>query len=352
MNDPVRTRLKAIVERAARLVRASRVRGRTRGSGVGTLWQRFFFAFLTIGLLADPALPWASAQPNRDDPPPLEAVSEEAFNAMVRFFDYDTTIPLTPRIVERKDRDVSVREKFVFRGVRRFLVPGYLEVPKERATPVPLVLLVHGWSGSKDHWWHDDGYISGGNMRKALLGAGYAVLAVDAPTHGDRIAENDYALVNDLRENGQPTHRNFFTLEEIVAQSTRDYRRVLDFVESRDEIDHKRIGMIGYSMGGLQTFILTAVEPRIRVSVACVVPSLAGRTTSIAPKDYARGIGDRPFLMLMGRTDTMCHQQHARQLLDLIPSTRKDLTFYDAGHKLPTDYVSDALAWIEEHLKR
>lgn len=104
-------------------------------------------------------------------------------------------------------------------------------------------------------------------------------------------------------------------------------------------------------MGGLQTFILTAVEPRICVSVACVVPSLTDRTTSIAPKDYAQGIGDRPFLMLMGLSDTMCHQQHARQLLDLVPSTRKDLILFDAGHKLPTDYVVDALDWMEEHLR-
>ena len=188
-------------------------------------------------------------------------------------------------------------------------------------------------------------------MRKALLKAGYAVLAIDAPTHGDRIAENDYALVNDLSENGQPTHRNYFTLNDLVVQSTRDYRRALDYVESRDDINHKQIGMIGYSMGALQTFILTAVESRIRVSVACVVPSLAGQSTSIAPKDYARGIGNRPFLMLMGRIDPMCHQQHARQLRDLIPGSQKNLILYDAGHKLPTEYVTDALAWFEEYLK-
>ena len=37
-------------------------------------------------------------------------------------------------------------------------------------------------------------------MRKALLHADYAVLGLDAPTHGDTIAENGYALVNDLHD--------------------------------------------------------------------------------------------------------------------------------------------------------
>ena len=188
-------------------------------------------------------------------------------------------------------------------------------------------------------------------MRKALLKAGYAVLALDAPTHGDRIAENDYALVNDLRDDGRSNHRNFFTLREIVVQGCRDYRRVLDYVEARDDVDAKRIGMVGYSMGGLQAFILTAVEPRIGVTVACAVPSMANEATPIAPADYAQGVDNRPLLMLMGRNDAMCHWQHAEQLLSLVASREKDLKFFDAEHKLPIDYVAAALNWFEVHLK-
>jgi dienelactone hydrolase len=148
-----------------------------------------------------------------------------------------------------------------------------------------------------------------------------------------------------------PNHRNYFTVNEIVTQGTLDCRRAIDFLQSRVDIDHGRIGMLGYSMGGWQTFILTAVEPRIRVSVACAVPSLAGQSTPIAPKDYAREIGDRPFLMLAGNTDQMCHPQHARQLLNMIPSNRNDLILFDAGHKLPGAYFAKAVDWFNTHLK-
>ncbi len=56
-----------------------------------------------------------------------------------------------------------------------------------------------------------------------------------------------------------------------------------------------------------------------------------GQEAAIAPKNDARGIADRPFLMLMGRTDKSCHPQHAQQLLDLIPSASKELIHFDAG---------------------
>lgn len=304
-----------------------------------------------LGLLVWLTTRQTSAQRSDSAAPSLQPAEPNALAAAARFFDYDEAIPLDARIVERTRNEDATREKFVLRGVRGFLTPGYLEVPTDRQEPAPLVLLLHGWSGSKQSWWQDGGYISGGNLRAALLRVGFAVLALDAPAHGDRIAENDYALVNDLQDDDEATHRNYFTLSDIVVQGARDYRRALDFVATRDDVDSSRIGLIGYSMGGLQAFILSAVEPRICATVACVTPSLAGDSTPIAPKDYAGGIVDRPFLMLMGNADGMCRPQHARELLAMIPGDRSKLKFFEAGHKLPVKYVDDARAWLETHLK-
>ena len=284
--------------------------------------------------------------------PLVERLGEEASRAIAQVYAYDATIPLEARTVERKEIDDKVREKIVFRGAQGFLVPGYLQLAPSGAGPLPCVLLLHGWSGSKESWWQDNNYISGGNVRRSLLEAGIAVLALDAQCHGDRIAQNDFAPINhyvDKDATGKP-RKGYFTLEEIYIQTTRDYRRAIDYLETRPEIDKSRIGVLGYSMGGTQTFLLAGVEPRIKTAVAVVAPAEKSKWSPVAPQNFIRAIGDRPLLSIMGRGDTMCPVEHARNRQLLFDNEASDLIFFDAGHRLPADYVPHAVAWFEKHL--
>lgn len=276
-------------------------------------------------------------------------IDEEAYGVLKAFYDYDAEIPLEARVVELKDEDASVRRKVVFRGARAFMVPGYLEVPKGAEAPYPCVALMHGWSGSKDTWWETRGY-NRGDIRGKLLEKGFAVFALDALGHGDRIAENDYHPVNLHHEPGETPRKNYFTLREVVVQTIVDYRRGLDYLATRGDIDMERVGLIGYSMGGFSTFALTAVEPRIEAAVACVAPTSWSHDVVLAPANYARGIGNRPFCMLMGREDGMCNEAQARELYALIEGPNTELLFYDAGHALPVEFVADAIAFVAAQL--
>jgi cephalosporin-C deacetylase-like acetyl esterase len=122
----------------------------------------------------------------------MAPIGSEAFEVMRQFFDYDKGIPLEASVVERTDGDEYVREKIVFRGPRDSRVPGYLAIPKKGASPYPCVLQLHGIGSSKESWWSDESFSSGGKLTKELLNAGFAVLSLDAEYHGERLANNDF----------------------------------------------------------------------------------------------------------------------------------------------------------------
>ncbi len=307
---------------------------------------------LCVGLVnaADDVVTKSTPQPSLKT---ADNSGEAGLEIIRQFFEYDASIPLEARIVEKKNVDGIEREKIVFRGCQGFLVPGYFQLPPEDSGKVPCVLLLHGWSGSKESWFQKDNYISGSNIRNELLQSGYAVLILDAQCHGDRISTNDFAPVNHYRnpEVAQP-RKGYFTQREIYMQTVIDYRRAIDYLATRAEIDTSRIGMIGYSMGGTQTFMLTGVDDRIRTSVACVTPAEKSKWSPIAPQNYVPSLANRPFLMIMGKTDTMCPIPHAQAVHRLIQqnTTDSDLILMDAGHRLQNDYVPHAIGWIKKHL--
>jgi len=279
-------------------------------------------------------------------------ITKEAFEARLPFFDYDKSIPLEGRIVQELKSGGRLRQKLVFRGAQGFLVPGFIDFPSTNQKPWRLVLLLHGWSGSKDNWYDDAGYINGGLVRKALLDAGYATLALDAATHGERSNEIDYQHVNPLDDPKSPARRNYFTYAEISIQTVKDYRRALDFVYERGLVDTNGVGLVGYSMGGMDSFYLLSVEPRITMAVAVVPPLLSIGYGPASPVDYSWGIGNRPFLMLMGRQDGLgVAEKVEASYHQYIETPNTKIIWYDKGHRLGEIYVPDALAWVKQHLK-
>lgn len=281
--------------------------------------------------------------------PPMQSLSAEALAAVREHFNYDAGIPLEARVVERLEEEGTRRDKVVYRGVRGFWVPAYLETPAVGGGPYPCAVLLHGWSWSKGCWYDVGNYVSGGDLRAALLAAGFAIFALDAQIHGDRIAENDYAVVNIWPGEGDLPQRNRFTLAEICEQTVRDCRRGLDWLATRPEIDSQRLGVVGYSMGAWQSFPLLAFEPRLKAGVASALPTLLRAPDPVAPQHYASGV-QQPFLVQIGTEDEMATRADAEQLLALIGSAQRELRWYDGGHSLPVAYVPDAVAWLQQYV--
>ena len=48
-----------------------------------------------------------------------------------------------------------------------------------------------------------------------------------------------------------------------MFETVADLFRTLDYLETRPDVDARRIGMIGVSMGGQETWITAALDPRV-----------------------------------------------------------------------------------------
>ena len=81
-----------------------------------------------------------------------------------------------------------------------------------------------------------------------------------------------------------------------------------------------------------------------------MAPKSWSQDAYLDPANYARGIGKRPFLMLVGSKDELCSEEQGRALYRLVESPQTRLIVYDSGRRLPVEYVKDALAFVAEHL--
>ena len=275
------------------------------------------------------------------DLPPLPG--EEAYRVLEMSFQYDRDFPLNARTTGIRKSGELTFEKIAFQSFHDGVVPGLLAVPWEGDGPYPVVLLLHGLTADKTHWL-DDAFTHGGEVSRGLLSKGYAVLALDAQYHGDR------AIYNDFIDPGEMIFQRKWGIRysNMMIQTIVDYRRAIDYLESRPDIDAGRVGVLGYSMGGHMAFQLGALEPRVKAIVACVVPATPGMP--IAATTFARSLSQAPLLMLMARQDQFYTVGQAQQLYDLVPGRNKELRFFDSGHSLPETYVGEAVSWLAENL--
>ena len=275
---------------------------------------------------------------------PIPLVNDDVYHAIAQFLEYDRNIPLDAKIIYKDEFEGSTREKIVFTGVNNSKVPAFLVIPNDNVATHPVVFLIDGIYGSKDRWFQDNSWPKGGLAAKALLNNGFAIMTLDAVYHGERSYENDYEI--------EPWPGQFpYQARHMILQTTIEYRRALDYLATRKDIDTTRIGSLGLSMGGLITFQLTSIDSRIKSAVAGLTPiGKAKEFQPWLPSTYANRVNCNSFLMFMGNKDTVYTMKDAYELFDLIPIDQKEFIEYNVGHDPPIEYVKKITNWFLDKL--
>jgi dienelactone hydrolase len=162
--------------------------------------------------------------------------------------------PLNPRFVARVERGDYSIENVLLETFPGYYLGGNLYRPLGRQGRFPGVALAHGHAknGRLEHTH----LASPPSMGVSLARQGYVVFAYDM------VGWNDTKQT--IHEFGGPreTLWGFGPLGLQLWNST----RVVDFLQSLPDVDPERIAMTGWSGGGSQTFLLTAVDDRIKLS--------------------------------------------------------------------------------------
>jgi dienelactone hydrolase len=180
--------------------------------------------------------------------------------------------PLNAQVFDRIEGERFTLEKVYFESYLHFFCTGNLYRPKGggHKAPYPGVLCPHG------HWNYgrleqNPGDLNGGAIPQRCMNLamqGYVVFAYDMVGYNDSFQVPHYFSYDDKAPWGLTPEgmRHWLWGVSQVGLQLWNSIRALDFVTSLPDVDRERIGMTGASGGGTQTFLLVAVDDRVKVS--------------------------------------------------------------------------------------
>jgi dienelactone hydrolase len=210
--------------------------------------------------------------------------------------------PLEVRIGSAEPGLGHMLENWTMRGAHSDTVPADAYLPVEQET-WGVVVALHGRRGHRRV-----PYVRGAAKRWSR--DGLAVVAIDAPYHGERALDQ----IPDLARN-----------EPFLTQTVGDLRRLVSAIGSDRRFADLPIGYLGFSMGVLVGVPFMAVDRRIRTGVFAVGGATGTGTTD--PATYAPLIRDRPVLLVSADRDEFFNRASVTALYESFGGSQELLQF-------------------------
>ncbi len=142
---------------------------------------------------------------------------------------------------------------------------------------------------------------------------------------------------------------------EMNLQQSKDLGRTIDYLETRPDIDTRKLGFFGSSYGAAMAPHMAAAEPRIR----CVVMVSGGSFERVPAEVDSWNFAPRvkaPVLMVNGRDDFRFPLETSqRPMFHLLGTPEKDKrhVVLEGGHLAPAgrpDIIKEILDWLDRYL--
>ena len=275
----------------------------------------------------------------------LAAQEIKPFPELVRLFDYDNRAPLDVRENKVEDKSGVRVHDITYLSPKGGRVTAYLVTPAGRGPFAGVVFM---------HWGF--GYRSSFLAEALLLAeAGAVSLLIDAPYNRPAPWRRDF-------DASKPEVNRDLYIQMVV-----DLRRGVDLLASRPDVDSRRLGFVGLSLGAHMGGILSGVEKRIKALVLMGgLPTLTERLrqnnregkfnrdieilSPVDPIHYVSHAKPSAILFQFARRDRFVSEKQAMQYSEA-GSEPKTVKWYDTGHELnDIEALRDRADWLRQQI--
>ncbi len=285
-------------------------------------------------------------------------------------------------ILRSEARDGYALEKLAIDNGAGAKITATALVPAGRG-PFPAILYLHWHAGQyglgKEELWQD---VPGGGAKRGedLVRRGFVVLAPDAYAFGERSGLGPDGPRQKGGAEELTLSKTFLWMgRSLWGMMVRDDQIALDVLAARREVDPKRIGATGISMGSTRTWWLAALDERVAsaVGVCCLtryqdlvaagglhqhgiyyfVPGMLKHFDTEAVTSL---VAPRPFLTLSGADDKGSPADGVRKINDFTagvyrlygrPEAFKGVLYPGVGHVYTPEMWRETAGWFERHLR-
>ena len=343
--------------------------------------------------------------------PEFKSLERWQLRARARVFDHlfyaPPPVAPDPQVLTRVDKGDHIVEYLTFQTGPDSRIPAYVLVPKNATRRVPGIVALHDHGGfylwgkekivalDKEHdvlsGFKQQNY-DGKSIATELVRRGNVVIVIDMFFWGERrmLLKDDPPVYADresmTKEDVTAFNRRAQQSESLVARTLMtagitwpgvllwDDIRTLDYLASRPEVDARRLGCVGLSVGGYRSFLLAALDPRIKVAVdvgwmtsfASQIPNHVMNTVGLTFHivglyryfdfpDLAALIAPRAVLVINGSRDRLFALDGVEAAFKKIARCyekggapeRQRCRMYDAPHQFSAEMQAEAWEWIE-----